>query len=69
MAEFKKVSTVDELSPGQCLTAVVNDRYVGVYNVVAFLCNGRCLPAPGGPSGKRYAEWMCREVSAARYAV
>jgi nitrite reductase/ring-hydroxylating ferredoxin subunit len=33
MAEFQKVTTVDELSPGQCLTAVVNNRYVAVFNV------------------------------------
>ena len=52
MAEFKKVSTVDELSPGQCLTAVVNDRYVAVYNVggIFYATDGVC-PHRGGLLG------------------
>jgi nitrite reductase/ring-hydroxylating ferredoxin subunit/alkylhydroperoxidase/carboxymuconolactone decarboxylase family protein YurZ len=33
MDEFKKIATVDQLVPGQGMTAVVNDKYVAVFNV------------------------------------
>lgn len=49
MADFKKVATVDELSPGQCKTAVVNDRYVAVFNVdgTFYAMDGICLHQGG----------------------
>ncbi len=33
MDKFKKVTTVDRLSPGQCMTAVVNESYIAIFNV------------------------------------
>ena len=44
MAEFKKLLVVDELSPGQCTTVVVNDSYVAVYNVdgTFYATDGSC---------------------------
>lgn len=52
MADFKKVTTVDELSPGQCMTAVVNDSYVAVFNVDgAFHAMDGSCPHQGGLLG------------------
>ena len=52
MAEFKKLLVVDELSPGQCMTVVVNDSYVAVYNVdgTFYATDGSC-PHRGGLLG------------------
>jgi 3-phenylpropionate/trans-cinnamate dioxygenase ferredoxin subunit len=52
MAAFKKVTTLDALSPGQCMTAVVNASYVAVFNVAGkfHATDGRC-PHMGGLLG------------------
>lgn len=52
MDEFKKVTTVDRLSPGQCMTAIVNDKYVAVFNVdgAFHALDGSC-PHMGGLLG------------------
>lgn len=52
MVEFKKVTTVDELSPGRCMTAVVDECYVAVFNVdgAFYALQGRC-PHMGGLLG------------------
>jgi len=52
MVEFKKVAAVDELSPGQCKTAIVNDSYVAVYNVDGtFYATAGICPHQGGLLG------------------
>jgi 3-phenylpropionate/trans-cinnamate dioxygenase ferredoxin subunit len=52
MDAFKKVTTVDQLSPGQCMTAVVDNSYIAVFNVdgAFHALDGNC-PHMGGLLG------------------
>jgi len=52
MNDFKKVTTLDRLSPGQCMSAVVDDQYVALFNVdgVVHALAGNC-PHMGGLLG------------------
>ena len=49
MAEFKKVTRVEELPPGKCMTAVVDGSYIAVFNVdgAFHALDGNC-PHQGG---------------------
>jgi len=52
MDEFKKLTTVAKLSPEQCMTAVVNESYIAVFNVDGAFnaLDGNC-PHQGGLLG------------------
>ena len=52
MDEFKKVTTIDQLSPGRCMSAVLDGQYVALFNVdgVVHALAGNC-PHMGGLLG------------------
>ncbi len=57
MAEFVKVATIDQLTPGQGMTVAVNGGYVALFNVDGtFYAIDDTCPHAGGPLGQGILE-------------
>jgi nitrite reductase (NADH) small subunit/3-phenylpropionate/trans-cinnamate dioxygenase ferredoxin subunit len=57
MAEFVKVATTDQLTPGQGMTVQVNGEYVALFNVDGtFYAIDDTCPHAGGPLGQGVLE-------------
>jgi nitrite reductase (NADH) small subunit/3-phenylpropionate/trans-cinnamate dioxygenase ferredoxin subunit len=57
MAEFVKVATTDQLTPGQGMTIQVNGEYVALFNVDGtFYAIDDTCPHSGGPLGQGFLE-------------
>jgi nitrite reductase/ring-hydroxylating ferredoxin subunit len=57
MAEFVKVATADELSPGQCKTVQAQNTYIALFNVDGtFHAIDDTCPHQGGPLGEGFLD-------------